>query len=90
MGYFFGGHFLGGPVGDFWGHFLGGKVDWLEGQFLASKMRSKMAVFGAQKWPENCAFFALVRKTARKPLVTVRLETVLLNVNFLIRKKYRN
>jgi hypothetical protein len=36
--------------------------------------------------PQNRAFFALERKTARKPLVPVRLETVLLNVNFLIRK----
>jgi len=65
-------------------------VDWLDGRFLASKMRLKMAVFGAQKWPENCTFFALMSKTARKPLVPVRLDTVLLNVNFLIRKKYRN
>jgi len=57
---------------------------------MARKMRLKMAVFRAQKWPQNRAFFALVSKTARKPLVPVRLETVLLNVNFLIRKKYRN
>jgi len=77
-------------VGGFSCHFLGGKVDWLEGRFLGSKMRLKLAVFGAQKWSKKCAFFALVSKTAHKPLVPVRLETVLLNVNFLIRKKYRN
>ena len=82
--------FLRGKVSDFRGHFLGGKVDWLDSSKMRSKMRLKMAVFGTQKWPEKCAFFALVHKTARKPLVPVRLETVLLNVNFLIRKKYRN
>ena len=53
---------------------------------MGSKMRLKIAVLEAQKWLKNRAFFALERKTVRKPLVPVRLETVLLNVNFLIRK----
>ena len=53
---------------------------------MGSKMRLKIAVLEAQKWLKNRAFFVLERKTARKPLVPVRLETVLLNVNFLIRK----